>query len=178
MAQRSWDPTLTSQAFWQSWAVAHVGAAAADAVAAVFDSIDSFKTPRPVQWLNGPGGLSRTCVCVYRALSLSGSAAVCAILATHWRFAAPPLVRAAQPDQCKWKAEYSFVDTFMAARGSVSGALNLARFDYWLQTMQYMRGTLLPPQPVCVCSAALRLLWVTPLLCCRPGPSGVHVEHL
>lgn len=71
MAQRSWDPTLTSQAFWQSWAVAHVGAAAADAVAAVFDSIDSFKTPRPVQWLNGPGGLSRTRVCVCVDLSRS-----------------------------------------------------------------------------------------------------------
>jgi hypothetical protein len=48
-----------------------------------------------------------------------------------------------QPDNRSWdqvKKEYTFVDDLAALRSKVRGAGNLERFDYWLNTMRYLRA--------------------------------------
>jgi hypothetical protein len=48
-----------------------------------------------------------------------------------------------RPDARPWdqvRREYAFVDEFAALRSQVKGAGNLERFDYWLNTFQYMRA--------------------------------------
>jgi hypothetical protein len=47
--------SLVSTDHWLDWCVAQFGQTAGPAAAAVFESIDSFLTPRPVNWGNGPG---------------------------------------------------------------------------------------------------------------------------
>lgn len=57
LAQRGWQAGVTSDGVWSTWAAASFGPKAGPAAAAVFGGIDSFDTPRPVNWVNGPGGL-------------------------------------------------------------------------------------------------------------------------
>lgn len=57
MAQFHWNLSLNSQSFWLDWATHSFGPEAAIQIANIFISVDSFKTPRPVNWVNGPGGL-------------------------------------------------------------------------------------------------------------------------
>jgi Malectin domain len=48
------------------------------------------------------------------------------------------------PDNRPWSQvqhEYAFVDTFAALRPKVQGAGNLDRFDYWLNTLEFLRAT-------------------------------------
>ncbi len=48
-----------------------------------------------------------------------------------------------QPDSRPWgqvKEEYAFVDELAALRSKVRGSGNLERFDYWLNTMRYLRA--------------------------------------
>ena len=48
-----------------------------------------------------------------------------------------------QPDSRPWdqvKEEYAFVDDLAALRSKVRGPGNLERFDYWLNTMRYLRA--------------------------------------
>jgi hypothetical protein len=48
-----------------------------------------------------------------------------------------------QPDSRPWdqvKTEYAFVDDLAALRSKVRGPGNLERFDYWLNTMRYLRA--------------------------------------
>ena len=54
----SWDPERDSVTFWREWALGQFGPSAAPGAAAVFVSIDSFDTPRPVNWRSGPGTLA------------------------------------------------------------------------------------------------------------------------
>ena len=55
----AWNISLTSVDYWASWSLGQFGdPAVAAAAAAIFDSIDSFKTPRPVTWKGGPGGFT------------------------------------------------------------------------------------------------------------------------
>jgi len=60
MAQKSWNPSLTSQTFWLDWVSAQFGLDGTDcaAVAAVFNSVDSFHMPTVVSWSGGPGRMS------------------------------------------------------------------------------------------------------------------------
>jgi len=49
-----------------------------------------------------------------------------------------------QPDNRPWdqvEKEYAFVDDLAALRSKVQGPGNLERFDYWLNTMRYLRAT-------------------------------------
>eukprot|EP01065_Artemidia_motanka_P023929 TRINITY_DN28586_c0_g1_i1.p1 TRINITY_DN28586_c0_g1~~TRINITY_DN28586_c0_g1_i1.p1 ORF type:complete len:929 (+),score=311.43 TRINITY_DN28586_c0_g1_i1:88-2874(+) len=62
MAQKSWQPSLTSADFWRAWAEAQFGAAVADSAAAVFESVDSELMPLVVQWSGGPGKMHPTCL--------------------------------------------------------------------------------------------------------------------
>ena len=59
MAAKSWEPALTSPQYWARWVAASFGtnATATARIAAVFDAVDSFNTPRPVAWVNGPGAM-------------------------------------------------------------------------------------------------------------------------
>ena len=106
MAQKSWNPGLTSRDFWSDWTEAQFGTHAAPnataAIAAVFEAIDSFAMPTVVSWSGGPGKMAAGC-------------------------------SNAQKD-------FSFVDTLAQLRSGVAGAANLARFDYWVNSFQYMRG--------------------------------------
>jgi hypothetical protein len=61
MLQKSWNPTLTSQLFWMDWATAAFGANVAPAIAAVFNSVDSFLMPIVVGWTGGPGKMIPQC---------------------------------------------------------------------------------------------------------------------
>jgi hypothetical protein len=48
------------------------------------------------------------------------------------------------PDEQPWdavKLEYAFVDEFAALRDRVTTPGNLARFDYWLNTLEYLRAS-------------------------------------
>jgi len=58
IASFSWDTTITSSIFWQQWAQDEFGnTPTASQAADIFSSIDSYKLPRPVNWINGPGGM-------------------------------------------------------------------------------------------------------------------------
>ena len=55
----AWNLSLAAPDYWRSWALGQFGdPAVAAAAAAVFSGIDSFDTPRPVQWIGGPGGFA------------------------------------------------------------------------------------------------------------------------
>lgn len=48
------------------------------------------------------------------------------------------------PDEKPWaeqQADYAFVDEFAALRANVTGTANLERFDYWMNTLLYLRAT-------------------------------------
>lgn len=51
MLQKSWNADLNSHAFWLDWATTSFGSNVAPAVAAVFDSIDSFLMPTVVGYV-------------------------------------------------------------------------------------------------------------------------------
>ena len=55
MAQKSWNPALTSSEFWLDWSKAQFGSAAAAAIAPIFEGVDSFLMPIVVGWTGGPG---------------------------------------------------------------------------------------------------------------------------
>ena len=58
----AWNISLTSHDYWSSWCAGQFGDPAIAASAAlIFDSVDSFLTPRPVNWKQGPGGFDPTC---------------------------------------------------------------------------------------------------------------------
>ena len=56
----AWNLTLTADDYWAGWAAGQFGdPAVAAAAAAVFaTSADSYSLPRPVDWIDGPGGMS------------------------------------------------------------------------------------------------------------------------
>merc|ERR1719398_226919 len=56
MAQKSWNMSMTSAEFWDSWATAQFGTVAGKGAASLFSRIESYNLPRPVNWLGGPGG--------------------------------------------------------------------------------------------------------------------------
>eukprot|EP00463_Aulacantha_scolymantha_P005370 TRINITY_DN6701_c0_g1_i1.p1 TRINITY_DN6701_c0_g1~~TRINITY_DN6701_c0_g1_i1.p1 ORF type:complete len:445 (-),score=67.20 TRINITY_DN6701_c0_g1_i1:98-1381(-) len=60
MAQKSWNSSLKSQTFWLDWVSAQFGLDGSNraAVAAVFDSVDSFHMPTVVSWSGGPGRMN------------------------------------------------------------------------------------------------------------------------
>jgi hypothetical protein len=90
--------------FYDDWCAHEFGANIAPAASAIFRKLDC-ATPRPAEWVNGPGRL--------------------------------------QPNGQPWSAvrkNYAFVDTFAGLRRRVSGAGNLERFDYWLNTFKYLRA--------------------------------------
>jgi hypothetical protein len=54
----AWNISLQSVDAWQTWALGQFGDPTISAqIAAIFISIDSFSLPRPVDWINGPGGM-------------------------------------------------------------------------------------------------------------------------
>ena len=54
----AWNLSLTSFDYWRTWALGQFGdAGVAAAFAAIMVSVDSFNLPRPVDWINGPGGM-------------------------------------------------------------------------------------------------------------------------
>jgi hypothetical protein len=57
MAQKSWDPALDSSSFWFDWSKSQFGSASGQvqAIAKVFESVDSFLMPLVVTWTAGPG---------------------------------------------------------------------------------------------------------------------------
>lgn len=58
----AWNISLTSADYWASWSLGQFGdPSVASQAATIFDSIDSFQTPRPVVWLGGPGGMKPGC---------------------------------------------------------------------------------------------------------------------
>lgn len=57
MAMKSWNIGLKSDEFWSDWATSSFGGTSAQSIAAIFAQVESFKTPRPVNWIGGPGGL-------------------------------------------------------------------------------------------------------------------------
>jgi hypothetical protein len=110
----SWDPERDSVAFWREWALAQFGPSASPGAAAVFTSVDSFDTPRPVNWVSGPG-------------TLTSSAGQCAAVSgpTYAFVDAFAQLRALVAlDIANGDADLS----------------NLERFDYWLSSFDYMRG--------------------------------------
>ena len=61
-------------------------------------------------------------------------------------------------------SQYAFVDAFSAARTDVSGAVDMARFEYWLNSFKYMRSI-----------AVFECAWATKdaaLAAARSGPEG------
>jgi hypothetical protein len=61
-------------------------------------------------------------------------------------------------------SNYTFVDAFAAARSAVSGVVERSRFDYWLNSFEYMRSI-----------AAFECAWSSKdaaLVAARAGPSG------
>eukprot|EP00942_MAST-04A_sp_MAST-4A-sp1_P013572 g13572.t1 len=124
MAQKSWNPTLNSFEFWMDWVEAHffgstssyrlsplliktphhhdnINSDVKDSIAGIFKSVDSFKMPILVQWVNGPGQLVPSCENI---------------------------------------TEFEFVDRLKSFRNKIIGPANLDRYDYWLNTFQYMRA--------------------------------------
>ena len=71
MGQKSWNAALTSTEFWLDWAKAEFGngangggsgggggsGVAARASSIFATALDSYKAPRPVNWIGGPGGM-------------------------------------------------------------------------------------------------------------------------
>lgn len=58
----AWNISLTSTDHWSIWALGEFGdPTIASEIAKVFESIDSFLTPRPVDWVGGPGGFKPGC---------------------------------------------------------------------------------------------------------------------
>ena len=117
MGQRSWQPTLTSAEFWAQWSSASFGTGAGATIAAIFDSVDSFKMPTPASWNHGPG-------------QLMPSNASCRIATDN--------------------TTYAFVAALEDARADVgTGVVDIARYEYWLNSFQYMRSI-----PVFTCALA------------------------
>jgi len=108
----AWDQTITPASYWQQWCTSQFSAAVGSQAAAVFTAVESYNLPRPVNWVNGPGGLTP-------------DAAQCSWAATYAfvdTFVAlrPALVAA-------------------VSAGTATGA-NLEAFDYWAYQFRYMRG--------------------------------------
>jgi len=63
MAQKSWNPSLTSSEFWADWCGAQFGTrgAANARLAAVFESVDSTLMPITTIWVGGPGQVAKGC---------------------------------------------------------------------------------------------------------------------
>ncbi len=65
MGAKSWQWNLTSPAFWSDWVATQFGLAEGtapnEAVAGVFESVDSFSMPLVVSWSSGPGQISPQC---------------------------------------------------------------------------------------------------------------------
>jgi len=110
----SWDPERDSLAFWGEWALGQFGPSASTAAAAVFSSIDSFDTPRPVNWRTGPG-----------TLAADGGQCAAASGPTYAFVDAFEQLRA--------------LVALDIANGDAD-LNNLERFDYWAASFEYMRG--------------------------------------
>lgn len=57
MATKSWQRSLTSPSFFNSWCQASFGKSAGRVLAPLFSNIDGSRLPRPATWVQGPGGL-------------------------------------------------------------------------------------------------------------------------
>lgn len=108
----AWNTSLTTTDAWAAWAQAQFGPSAAPQAAAIFLSIDSFDTPRPVAWIGGPGGVS-------------AAAAQCKWQGTYAFVDAFFSLRAAVVSDIS---------------GGLADAWALERFDYWAKSLAYMRG--------------------------------------
>ena len=127
MAQKSWDPALTSQAFWADWCAAQFGTAgAANArLAAVFEGVDSTRMPITTVWANGPGQVERACApagtfAFVDELLAAGAAVAGAANGARFDYWASTFryQRAMAGFGCAWKAS----DAAMARVRAASGA--------------------------------------------------------
>ena len=139
LARYPWQRNITSLQVWEDFFASEfggggsAGAAAAAAVAAVakqaaeiLSSVDSFKLPRPDNWIGGPGGIvQNTNVTACNALDGTGSTK---------------------------ESDYAFVEAFHALRPqlvaattkgnngtSSAAAAVLARYEFWAESLEYMR---------------------------------------
>lgn len=101
MSQGFWNH-LSSIDFWSDWCTVQFGSAVGAEAGAIFSSVDSFALPRPVQWMNGPGGLYP------------------------------------HSDNCDL-SNYGFVGDFCALRPRVLDPAQHSNFDYWCNSLEYMR---------------------------------------
>jgi hypothetical protein len=108
----AWNHSLQSLDFWGDWAGASFGPSAAPAAAAVFAALDSYLTPRPVDWIGGPGGWNP-----------GGCRSP-----NDTTYAFPDTFFALRP----------LVLRDMGA--GLADEATLERFDYWLTTLRYTRG--------------------------------------
>lgn len=108
----AWNTSLTTPDAWDSWCLAQFGPTAASQASAIFQSIDSFNTPRPVAWITGPGNVQPdTANCNWNSLyAFVDAFAVLRTLVLQD-------IIAGQADD--WALE---------------------RFDYWVKSFSYMRG--------------------------------------
>ncbi len=73
----SWNTSLNSAEFWQDWCISQFGPSAGPIAASIFESIDSFSTPRPVSWISGMLSIVLTIV-VLKLLVLTDVMPACA----------------------------------------------------------------------------------------------------
>ena len=57
IAKGSWA-NVSSVALWNDWSASLFGEGVGFEAASILASVDSFDLPRPVNWINGPGGLA------------------------------------------------------------------------------------------------------------------------
>ncbi len=108
----AWNTSLTSEDYWNSWALAQFGPDVASAAASVFAAVESFNLPRPVSWSSGPG-------------TMAPSNAQCSWAATYAFVDTMTSLRA---------------ELLTSISNGNADLAALERFDYWLQQFVYMRG--------------------------------------
>jgi len=112
--EKSVDPErdLPVNDFYSDWANANFGASIAYEAAGIFEKLDGTRPGGKITLLPRPG-------------EWSGPGGI-------------------KPDTILWeqrKADYNFVDAFAKLSGSVAGAGNKDRFEYWLNTFKYLETT-------------------------------------
>jgi hypothetical protein len=130
LARYPWQRNITSLQVWEDFFASEFGgggsagtaAAVAKQAAQILSSVDSFKLPRPDDWIGGPGGIvQNTNVTACNAL-----------------------------DGSTKESDYAFVKEFHALRpqlvaatikgnNGTSSAAVLARYEFWAESLEYMR---------------------------------------